>query len=165
MPFGSDPYGSLPFGAFEVSAGGDTLRDAFRNRLESVLALNAWIEWPQKDTLNTGLHPDASTGYFELEFPGGSEEQFTTGAPGNNFYREIGQVTLRAVVRQNAGLTERNKAEAYVEAIRTGFRSARFVAGSRTVRITATGAMGGGQDEAGMWAESIAIAYELFNIG
>jgi hypothetical protein len=42
---------------------------------------------------------------------------------------------------------------------------ARFAAGSRTVRITATGAMGGGQDEAGMWAESIALSYQLFNTG
>ena len=144
---------------------GDTLRDAFRAKLDAILAANGSITWTQKDTLNTGLRPDASTGYFELEFPGGGEAQFTFGAPGSNFHREQGQVTLRAVTPLNAGTTERNKAEAYIETIRAAFRMARFSAGSRTVRITATGAMGGGQDEAGMWAESIALSYEVYNTG
>lgn len=144
---------------------GDTLRDAFRAKLDAILAANSSITWPHKDTLNTGLKPDASTGYFELEFPGGGEDQFTFGQPGANFHRELGQVTLRAVVRQNAGETERDKAEAYIEAIRTAFRSARFSAGSRSVRIRSTGAMGGGQDEAGMWSESIALGYEVYNVG
>ncbi|HTE35788.1 MAG TPA: hypothetical protein VK634_15025 [Reyranella sp.] len=165
--YGAAPFGSLPFSAFDQTeaAGGDTLRNAFRLNLESVLELSGWIDWPHRDTLNTGLKPDASTGYFELEFAGGSEEQFTSGAPTRNFYRERGQVTIRAVVRQNAGLTERNKAESYIEAVRMAFRSARFVAGSRNVRITSTGAMGGGETEAGMWAESIALAYEVYSVG
>jgi hypothetical protein len=145
---------------------GDTLRDAFRAKLDAILAANPSIAWAQIDTLNTGIRPDASTGYFELEFPGGSEQQYTFGAPGNNLYLEQGQVTLRAVVRQNAGKTERDKAESYIETIRAAFRTAHsFAAGSRTVRITSTGAMGGGQDEAGMWAESIALSYEVFNTG
>ena len=163
--YGAAPYGALPFGSIGDTMAGDTLRDAFRSKLDSILALNGWIEWPHKDTLNTGVKPDASTGYFEFEFPGGNEEQFTTGAPGANFFRERGQVTLRAVVRQNAGLTERNKAEAYVEAVRQAFRPERFVAGSRSVRIMTASSMGGGETEAGMWAESIGLAYEVFNIG
>jgi hypothetical protein len=69
------------------------------------------------------------------------------------------------VVHRNAGKTERDNAESYIETIRDAFRMARFAAGSRTVRITSTGAMGGGQDEAGMWAESIALSYEVFNTG
>jgi hypothetical protein len=144
---------------------GDTLRDAFRAKLDAILAANPSIAWAQIDTLNTGIRPDASTGYFELEFPGGSEQQYTFGAPGANLHREQGQVTLRAVVHRNAGKTERDNAESYIETIRDAFRMARFAAGSRTVRITATGAMGGGQDEAGMWAESIALFYQVFNTG
>jgi hypothetical protein len=144
---------------------GDTLRDAFRAKLDAILAANPSIAWAQIDTLNTGIRPDASTGYFELEFPGGSEQQYTFGAPGANLHREQGQVTLRAVVHRNAGKTERDNAESYIETIRDAFRMARFAAGSRTVRITSTGAMGGGQDEAGMWAESIALSYEVFNTG
>jgi hypothetical protein len=144
---------------------GDTLRDAFRAKLDAILQANPSITWARIDTLNTGIRPDASTGYFELEFPGGGEQQYTFGAPGANLHREQGQVTLRAVVHRNAGKTERDNAESYIETIRDAFRMARFAAGSRTVRITATGAMGGGQDEAGMWAESIALFYQVFNTG
>jgi hypothetical protein len=144
---------------------GDTLRDAFRAKLDAILQANPSITWARIDTLNTGIRPDASTGYFELEFPGGGEQQYTFGAPGANLHREQGQVTLRAVVHRNAGKTERDNAESYIETIRDAFRMARFAAGSRTVRITSTGAMGGGQDEAGMWAESIALSYEVFNTG
>ncbi len=161
MTFGAYPFGAVPYGAAgEQSAAGDTLRDAFRSQLESILALNAWIEWAAIDTLNTGIKPDASTGYFEFEFPGGSEGPYTFGDPGRNLYRERGQVTLRAAVQCNAGLTERNKAEAYLEAIRAAFRSARFAAGSRTVRIAAASSTGGGETEGGMWAEAIALRYE-----
>lgn len=144
---------------------GDSLRDAFRAQLDAILAANPSITWEQRDTVNTGNRPDASAGYFELEFPGGSEAQFTFGAPGSNLHREQGQVTLRAVLRVNAGATERDKAESYMETVRAAFRMARFAAGTRTVRVTATSAMGGGETEAGMWAESLALAYEVYNVG
>ena len=49
--------------------------------------------------------------------------------------------------------------------IRTAFRMRRFAAGARTVRITATAPMGGGHDEAGLWVESVALAYEIYNVG
>lgn len=159
-PLGSAPHGFAPAPALT----GDSLRDAFRVKLDTIVA-QFGMDWAQIDTLNTGTRPDASTGYFEFEFPGGSEAQYTFGAPGSNLHRERGQVTLRAVVRRNAGLTDRNKAESYIETLRAGFRMARFAAGARTVRITATGAMGGGETEAGMWAESLALAYELYNVG
>lgn len=164
--FGAFPFGAAPYGSTgDQSMSGDTLRDAFRSKLDSILALNTWITWAAIDTLNTGTKPDASTGYFEFEFPGGDEQQITTGAPGYNLFDESGQVTLRAVVRQNAGLTERNKAEVYIETIRSSFRSARFAAGSRSVKITAASSMGGGETEAGMWAESIGLAYQTYNVG
>lgn len=144
---------------------GDTFRDAIRGALDAILLANPSITWPHKDTLNTGVKPDASSGYFELEFPGGDEDQFTFGAPGSNDWREFGQITVRAVVRQNAGKTERDKAESYIEIIRQAFRGRRIPLGSRAIRILTTGAMGGGRDEAGMWVESIALGYQRFNVG
>lgn len=144
---------------------GDTFRDAIRGALDAILLANPSITWPHKDTLNTGVKSDAGTSYFELEFPGGDEDQFTFGAPGVNDWREVGQITVRAVVRQNAGKTERDKAEAYMETIRQAFRGRRIALGSRAIRIKRTGAMGGGRDEAGMWVESIALEYERFNVG
>ena len=89
----------------------------------------------------------------------------TFGAPGFNDWQEIGQITVRAVVRQNAGETERDKAEAFLETIRGAFRGRRIPIGSRAIRIKRSSAMGGGQNEAGMWAESIALEYERFNTG
>jgi len=144
---------------------GDTFRDAIRGALDDILTANPTITWLHKDTLNTGVNPDASTGYFEIEFPGGDESQYTFGAPGSNDWQEIGQITVRAVLRQNAGETERDKAEVYLEIIRAAFRGRRITLGSRAIRIKRTSAMGGGQNEAGMWAESIALEYERFNVG
>ena len=34
-----------------------------------------------------------------------------------------------------------------------------------SVRITSTAPMGGGHDEAGLWVESVALGYELYNVG
>jgi hypothetical protein len=144
---------------------GDTFRDAIRGALDAVLLANPAVTWPHKDTLNTGVKPDASTGYFELEFIGGDENQYTFGAPGFNDWQEIGQITVRAVLRQNAGKTERDKAESYLETIRSAFRGRRIPIGPRAIRIVRTGVMGGGQDEAGMWVESIGLEYQRFNIG
>jgi hypothetical protein len=144
---------------------GDTFRDAIRGALDAILLANPSITWPHRDTLNTGVKPDAGSGYFELEFPGGDENQYTFGAPGFNDWQETGQITVRAVVRQNAGKTERDRAEVYIETIRGAFRGRRIPIGARAIRIVRTGAMGGGQDEAGMWVESIGLEYQLFNVG
>lgn len=146
-------------------SGGDTLRDDFRNELDTILAAHGSITWVQVDTLNAGTHPDAASGYFDFEFPGGSEEQFSFGAPGSNFWREGGQVTLRVIVRRNAGATERNKAESYARTLRDAFRGRRFGSGSLKIEILTTGSMGGGHDEAGMWVESVALGYRIFNVG
>lgn len=140
---------------------GDTLRDAFRTRLATHRA-TAGVTLVIKDTVNTTENPDASAGYLELEFPGGSEGQYTFGAPGSNLHMEDGQVTLR--VCMPLGLS-RDTGEAAAEALRNLFRMDRFAAGSRTVRVVATAPMGGGQDEAGMWAESVALGYRVFNSG
>ena len=47
----------------------------------------------------------------------------------------------------------------------TAFRMRRFAAGARSVRITSTAPMGGGVNEAGLWVESVALGYELYNVG
>ena len=151
---------------------GDPLRDAFRSRL-STHATAASIPWPIKDTLNTATQPSppiaggasSAAGYLELEFPGGSEAQYTFGAPASNFHREQGQVTIRVVTRLRAGTTTRDLAETYAAALRALFRMDRFSVGSRSCRITDTAPMGGGEDDAGMWAESIALGYEIYNVG
>ena len=151
---------------------GDTLRDAFRTRL-AAHRTTASIPWPIVDVLNTAEQPApaaanaASTaqGHLELDFLGGSEAQYTFGAPASNLHREQGQVTVRIVTRLRAGTTVRDLAETYAAALRNLFRMDRFAAGSRTIRITAVAPMGGGFDEGGMWVESLALAYEIYNVG
>ena len=151
---------------------GDTLRDAFRAELATIRT-GASIAWPIKDTLNTSEQPNppaaavasTSAGYLELEFPGGSEAQYTFGAPSANLHREQGQVTVNVVTRLRTGTTNRDLAETYATAIRSAFRMRRFAAGSRSIRIVAVAPMGGGHDEAGMWVESVALGYEIYNVG
>jgi len=151
---------------------GDTLRDAFRAELATVRAA-ASILWPIKDTLNTATQPNppaagaaaSVAGHIELEFLGGSEAQYTFGAPAANLHRERGQVTVHVVTRLRTGTANRDLAEAYAAAIRSAFRMRRFAAGSRSIRITAVAPMGGGFDEGGMWSESIGLAYEIYNVG
>lgn len=145
---------------------GDPLRDAFRTELDAI-RLAAAITWPVIDTLNTDENPDASIGFLELEFPGGREFQLTFGAPGANLHQEEGQVTVRVVTPLGAGKDMRDIAETYAAAIRSAFRMRRFpVTGSvHEIRITDTAPMGGGHDEAGLWAEAVALGYRVFNLG
>lgn len=139
---------------------GDTLRDAFRAEL-AIVRTAASIAWAIKDTLNTTTNPDAGAGYLELEFPGGSEEQASFGAPGSNFFLERGQVTVHVVAPRGSS---RDTAETYAAAIRAAFRGRRFAAGARSVRIDAVAPMGGGFNEGGMWAETVALSYEIYNV-
>ena len=145
---------------------GDPLRDAFRDQLDAVIAAaSPAITWVRKDTTNTTTDPDVATGYFDLEFPGGSEAQYTFGAPGSNLFREQGQVTIRVCAPLGAS---RDLAETYASQVRNLFRGQTyrsFAVGSRTCRITETAPLGDGEDDAGMWAESIALAYEIYNVG
>ena len=140
---------------------GDPFRDAMRAAFEAVRQAAA-IPWLISDSVNTTANPDASGGYLELEFPGAFEGQYTFGAPGANLHSEQGQITVRVVAPLGI---DRDLAELYAAAIRTGFRMKRIPMGAQTIRITSTGSMGGGHTEGGMWAESIALAYQLFNVG
>lgn len=141
---------------------GDSLRDAFRARLAALCALSPAIVLPIEDLTNTGENPDASGPFLVLEFPGGAEDQYTFGSPGSNLFREDGQVTLRVCARLGR---DRDTCEAAAETLRNRFRNDRFAAASRTIRITAVAPMGGGHDEAGLWVESVGIAYRVFNEG
>lgn len=144
---------------------GDTLRDAFRSRLATHVATAPATTRPVKDLVNTAENPDASSpGFIYLEFPGGSEEQYTFGAPASNLFRERGQVTLRIASPLGAGTPVRDSAEADAELLRARFRNDRFAAGSRSIRVTSVQPMGGGLDDGGLWIESIGIAYELYNV-
>lgn len=144
---------------------GDPVRSAFRDRLL------AWkgdlgIPWPVVDLVNTGENPDASQGFLTLEFLGGPvESQFTFGAPGQNLWIEEGQATLYIKTRLGAGTAVRDQAELYGAQLRSRFRGDRFAAGTVTVQITGTAAMGGGQDEGGLWVEAVGLAYRVFNVG
>lgn len=146
---------------------GDVLRDAFRNELAAIVAaaLPA-ITRPVKDTLNTTENPDAtSPGFIDIEFPGGSEQQFTFGAPAANLHREQGQVTIRVCTPLGVSVAIRNTAEVEAAQIRSAFRMRRFAAGARSIRITSTAPMGGGIIDAGLWCEAIALGYEIYNVG
>ena len=161
---GSLPIGAVP--AYVEPRNGDTFRDAFRTELDAVIAAaDPDIEWARFDALNTESQPDALTGYFELEFLGGDESQYTFGAPGANLHRELGTVAVHALVPMARGKSMRDTAERYLGQIRSGFRSRRFAAGSVEIRIVGTAPMGGGQIEGGMWAETLVLAYEVFNVG
>lgn len=154
---------------------GDPLEDAFRAELNTVIAAaSPAIPWVRRDLDGTGNDASppaadaaaADAGWFEIEFAGANEEQFTSGAPGDNLHREEGQVTIRAVTRLRAGATTRNAAEAYLAAIRKGFRARRFTLTSQhAIRITGTMSMGSGEDEAGNWVKSLGLRYEVFNVG
>lgn len=153
---------------------GDTLRDAFRAELDNVIRdASPSISWTRRDLQNTTtpatLHAAnaaaASQGWFEIDFMGGSEEQYTFGAGSSDLHRETGQVTVRAVTRLGAGDAVRDTAERYVEQIRTAFRKRRFMAGSTKVFVDAVQPMGGGFGEGGEWVESFAIAYRRYNVG
>lgn len=141
---------------------GDPFRDAFRAAVQEVLDTNPSITFVLKDTLNKTQVPDASAGYFDLEFPGGVEEQASFGSPGANLFKEFGQVTLRAVTPLGQGTTD---AENFSEIMRAEFRNARIPLGSQFIRVTAVMPMGGGFTEGGLWAEATAIGYQLDRIG
>lgn len=153
---------------------GDPLRDAFRAELGTVIAAaSPAIVWTVKDVDNTAEQPAppaagaaaSAAGWFEIEFPGAAEGQYTFGSPGNNLHRETGQITIRAVTRLRAGATIRNLAETYLAQIRTGFRMRRFVSGALEIRVTSTAPLGDGETEGGQWVVSMALAYSVFNRG
>ena len=153
---------------------GDPFEDAYNADFDAVvLAASPSIPWRRKDLDNTGADAgppaaDATTanaGWFEVSYEGGSEAQYTFGAPGANFHRETGQITIRAVTRLRAGATVRDAAAAYLAQLRAVLRTRKTPLGSQEIRIIETMPMGSGQDEAGNWVRSLGLAYRVFNVG
>jgi hypothetical protein len=141
---------------------GDPLRDAFRTKLQAIIAAAA-IAWPFRDTINTGDQPPAAGGYVDMEFHGGQEDEQSWGSPGDDRYKETGQVMVRLFPPRNTG---HDTAEVYALALRNGFRGARFaMTGGGSVKITAVSPMGGGFVDAAWWCETIAIQYRVYNFG
>lgn len=147
-----------------LAAGELSVRDAFRAELDSIITA-AGIDWLRRDTLNTGENPDAGAGYLDLEFGEGDEEPDTFGSPGANVHIERAVVFVHAYAPAAWGSTTRDLAETHLEEIRQQFRARRFNAAGQQIRITGTAAMGGGEIEGGLWAETIALSYETRALG
>jgi hypothetical protein len=165
--YGFAPISSRPIAALASGYSlGDPFRNAMRDRLGVILTELA-IPWPLVDMDNAGNNPDVSASFVCLDFPGGSpEEQYTFGAPGANYWKETGQVSVYLKTRMGAGTTTQRVAEGYAAAIRRKFRANRIgMDGGYSIVITATAAMGGGHDEGGLWVESIGLEYRLFTSG
>lgn len=153
---------------------GETLRDAFRADLDAVIAAaSPAIAWTRRDLENTGTAAtlpaanaaSSAQGWFEIEFLPSTEEQYTFGAGASDLHREVGQVTIRAVTRLNAGTTVRDLAQVYLEQIRTAYRKRRFMAGSVQVFIDRLLPMGDGFDEGGQWVTALAVEWRRYNVG
>ncbi|MDP2377784.1 phage tail terminator-like protein [Reyranella sp.] len=142
----------------------DPLRDAFRTKLAAIKTDVTYpIAWPIKDTTNTAENPDVSAPYLELEWAGGDERQGTFGAPGQNIHDEDGTIFVNLCMPLGRYQAQ---AEIYGRYIRNGFRAAHLLTSEgRDVFITAASPLGGGENEAGLWVETIALAYETTNQG
>jgi hypothetical protein len=144
---------------------GEPLRDAFAAALDDVLGQDPAIPWTRKDTVNTAEDPDVATPYLDLEFFSAQERQYSFGAPGANLHHEPGQVTIKLHVPLGDAASQA-LAGGYANTIRQRFRMKRFtMTDGQQIRITGTARMGDGYDEAGMWVESIGLAYETYNVG
>lgn len=145
--------------------GGDVVRDLFRNKLDAIIRANS-IQWRQVDGINVPGQPDAQNPYFVLEFLGGSEDQYSFGSPGNNFFLEIGQVNVRVVTPKHRSVEMRRLAEAYAAIIRNSFRSVSMqITEGHDVRVERTMPLGDGFTEGGMWTETIGLEYRVYNTG
>lgn len=140
---------------------GDSVRDAFRTELQTILT-GAGITIPFVDDLNTDENPDASAAFIDMTFGGGDEGQITFGAPGNNIWRETGQVVVDFMTPLGV---DRDATEHAAELARTAFKGRRFAAGSTTIEITNAGPLGGQGVGGGMWAESFALSYQRYTTG
>lgn len=137
----------------------DPLREAFRSALAAVLA-ETGIAWAVDEVENVYAAEDGKTNFIALEFGGGSEDQYTWGSPGSNFYTERGQVMVRLVAPLNAG---REPIEGYARAIASAFRNRRFAtAGGIGIRSNSGPPSGGASGV--RWILTVAIAYRIDNI-
>lgn len=149
----------------------DPLHAAFLAHLKSELdECGLALPWTVKDTRNTGGDPDTSAPYVDFEIIPTPVDQYTTGAPGSNYHQEQGQITIRWKIPFGGivnGVDHQALAGTYANALLVRFLYAgtKFPVGSRTCRLFSPLRMGLGEDDGGMWIETMAVSYEQFLIG
>lgn len=78
------------------------VRESFTRRVLEVIAINGW-----STTLvsmdNNRATPPAEQDWMVIEFLGADENQITTGAPGENVFREEGDLLIHYVVPSDTG--------------------------------------------------------------
>lgn len=137
----------------------DPLRAAFKTELATIAAAAA-IPWAIKDVENVFAAADGATSFLALEFDGSPPfEQRSWGAPGNNLYREEGNVWVRVVAPIGSG----SDAAGHARAIAAAFTERRFTrADGRSVR-TRAGAPSASR-LGGRWIESVPVFYRVDNL-
>lgn len=147
---------------------GDPLHVAFAAHLASELTNECGFAspWTVKDTRNTALVPDASAPYVDFEITAQPTDQYTTGAPGSNLHQEQGQIIIAWKVPFGDAANQL-LAGTYAAALfnRFLYLGTRFTVGSMTCRLFSPVRLGYGEDDGGMWIETMAVSYELFHIG
>lgn len=147
---------------------GDPLHVAFFAHLTTELVDECSLvtPWTVKDTRNTGLNPDASAPYVDFEITPQSIDQYTTGAPGSNFHQEQGQIIISFKVPFGDAANQ-VIAGTYAAALLARFlySGTRFSVGDRTCRLFSPMRLSYGEDDGGMWIETMAVSYEIFHVG
>lgn len=146
---------------------GDPLHDAFLAHLGTELdECGLALPWSVIDTRNTTARPDASRPYVDFEILPASADQFTTGSPGDNLHRETGQITISFKIPVG-DTTNQNAAGSYANLLlrRFLYPGTRFDCDDRTVRLFSPLRMGFGEDDGGMWIETMAVSYEQYLAG
>lgn len=146
---------------------GDPLHDAFLAHLTTELdTCGLTLPWTITDTRNTLDNPDASAPWVDFEIISGGVPQFTTGAPGANLHQETGQITITFNVplgdeanQDLAGHYANNLLRRFL------YLGARFTCEGRDVRLHTPVRMGVGEDDGGMWIETMAVSYERYLVG
>ena len=149
---------------------GDPVCDAFRTKLQAILAAAAPpIAWDVEDTDNGVAAPDAGTPYIQMRFEGGDESRFTFGSPGSDYFTEIGDVFIDFLVPLGGG---REAQERNARTVREAFASVthRFfytsvASGSIRIEITNASPLGAGQGVDGaMSCKTIGLSYRIYNV-
>jgi len=154
-----------------MALNGDPVCDAFRTKLQDILD-NAVppITWLVEDTDNGTAAPDPGTPYIQIRFEGGgTESRFTWGAPGADFFEEIGDVFIDFLVALGGG---REEQERNAHTVRTAFASLahRFfytsvASGSLRIEITNASPLGAAQGVDGaMSSKTIGLSYRIYNV-
>jgi len=146
---------------------GDPLHAAFSTHIASELdECGLALPWTVKDTRNTGLDPDAGAPYVDFEITPQPTAQYTTGAPGANLHQEQGQIIIAFTVPFGDSANQLLAGQ-YAAALfqRFLYLGRRFTCGDRSVRLFLPVRLGYGENDGGMWIETMAVSYELFHVG